>query len=118
VARGVPTGLRPLSPALHAGAVAPGGPFDPDDIAEHYARLHGEPPGAWTRDVLYSGRTGEIRDGRGAGQEPMSRTTAFSTFARVASSVRSGTAEPPSRFRRAVRTVRPFSKRSSTRGST
>jgi NAD(P)-dependent dehydrogenase (short-subunit alcohol dehydrogenase family) len=45
------------------GAVAPGGPFDPDDIAEHYARLHGEPAGAWTRDVLYSGRTGEIRDG-------------------------------------------------------
>lgn len=39
-----------------AGAVAPGSLFDPDEIAEEYWRLHGQPAGAWEREVVYSGR--------------------------------------------------------------
>lgn len=38
-----------------AGAVAPGTAFDPDDIAEHYWRLHTEQPGRWRREVLHDG---------------------------------------------------------------
>jgi NAD(P)-dependent dehydrogenase (short-subunit alcohol dehydrogenase family) len=33
------------------GAVAPGGPYDPDQIAEHYWRLHTQPPSAWEHEV-------------------------------------------------------------------
>ena len=36
-----------------AGAVAPGGAYDPDDIAEHYWRLHTQPPGQWSREVVH-----------------------------------------------------------------
>ncbi len=39
------------------GAVAPGTAFDPDDIAEHYWRLHAQPAGAWEREVVYGGRS-------------------------------------------------------------
>jgi NAD(P)-dependent dehydrogenase (short-subunit alcohol dehydrogenase family) len=39
------------------GAVAPGTAFDPDDIAEHYWRLHTQPAGAWEREVVYGGRS-------------------------------------------------------------
>ena len=38
-----------------AGPVAPGTAFDPDDIAEHYWRLHTQPRGRWEREVLHSG---------------------------------------------------------------
>jgi NAD(P)-dependent dehydrogenase (short-subunit alcohol dehydrogenase family) len=38
-----------------AGAVAPGGAFDPDEIAERYWRLHLQPEDAWEREVLYTG---------------------------------------------------------------
>jgi NAD(P)-dependent dehydrogenase (short-subunit alcohol dehydrogenase family) len=38
-----------------AGAVAPGTPFDPDDIAEHYWRLHNQPPGAWDHEIVHTG---------------------------------------------------------------
>lgn len=38
-----------------AGAVAPDTPFDPDDIAEHYWRLHNQSPEEWKREVLFSG---------------------------------------------------------------
>jgi NAD(P)H-dependent FMN reductase/NAD(P)-dependent dehydrogenase (short-subunit alcohol dehydrogenase family) len=38
-----------------AGAVAAGTAFDPDDIAEHYWRLHTQPPGAWEPDVVHAG---------------------------------------------------------------
>jgi NAD(P)-dependent dehydrogenase (short-subunit alcohol dehydrogenase family) len=63
-------GLRTLAELLHkaygpagihvatvtiAGAVAPGTAFDPDDIAEHYWRLHAQPVGAWEREILYTG---------------------------------------------------------------
>ncbi len=39
-----------------AGAVAPGSDVDPDRIAEHYWRLHHQPPGAWEREVLFPER--------------------------------------------------------------
>ncbi|SNR28577.1 SDR family NAD(P)-dependent oxidoreductase [Actinomadura mexicana] len=37
------------------GPVAPGTAFDPDDIAEHYWRLHSQPRDAWQQEVLHSG---------------------------------------------------------------
>ncbi|MFF0308851.1 SDR family NAD(P)-dependent oxidoreductase [Streptosporangium sp. NPDC004379] len=36
------------------GPVAPGTAFDPDDIAEHYWRLHTQPRHRWQREVLHS----------------------------------------------------------------
>jgi len=36
-----------------AGAVAAGTAFDPDDIAEHYWRLHTQPRHAWDREILH-----------------------------------------------------------------
>jgi hypothetical protein len=39
-----------------AGAVAPGTAFDPDDIAEHYWRLHHQAPDGWETEVLHTGR--------------------------------------------------------------
>jgi NAD(P)-dependent dehydrogenase (short-subunit alcohol dehydrogenase family) len=36
-----------------AGAVAPGTPWDPDDIAEHYWRLHRQARPEWTHEVLH-----------------------------------------------------------------
>jgi NAD(P)-dependent dehydrogenase (short-subunit alcohol dehydrogenase family) len=38
-----------------AGAVAPDSAFDPDDIAEHYWRLHRQPAGAWDREFAFTG---------------------------------------------------------------
>jgi NAD(P)-dependent dehydrogenase (short-subunit alcohol dehydrogenase family) len=35
------------------GEVAPGTAFDPDDIAEHYWRLHTQPPGAWEHEIVH-----------------------------------------------------------------
>jgi NAD(P)-dependent dehydrogenase (short-subunit alcohol dehydrogenase family) len=37
-----------------AGAVAAGTAFDPDDIAEHYWRLHSQPRDRWEREVVHS----------------------------------------------------------------
>jgi NAD(P)-dependent dehydrogenase (short-subunit alcohol dehydrogenase family) len=37
------------------GAVAPGGPYDPDLIAGHYWRLHTQPPQAWEHEVVVGG---------------------------------------------------------------
>ncbi|MGW1997730.1 SDR family NAD(P)-dependent oxidoreductase [Embleya sp. NPDC001921] len=45
-----------------AGPVAPGTAFDPDDIAEHYWRLHRQPRSAWQREVVHDGRTDERTD--------------------------------------------------------
>ncbi|MEU7899104.1 SDR family NAD(P)-dependent oxidoreductase [Nonomuraea sp. NPDC049152] len=39
-----------------AGAVAPGTDFDPDDIAEHYWRLHTQPRDQWAHEVVHAGR--------------------------------------------------------------
>lgn len=36
-----------------AGPVAPGTAFDPDDIAEHYWRLHTQPRPDWQREVVH-----------------------------------------------------------------
>ncbi len=38
------------------GVIAPGTAFDPDNIAEHYWRLHTQPAGSWEREVVYYGR--------------------------------------------------------------
>jgi NADP-dependent 3-hydroxy acid dehydrogenase YdfG len=38
------------------GAVEPGGPFDPDAIADEYWRLHTQPREAWERELVYAGR--------------------------------------------------------------
>jgi NAD(P)-dependent dehydrogenase (short-subunit alcohol dehydrogenase family) len=61
-------GLRALTELLHrqyvdagvhvatitvAGTVALGTAYDPDDIAEHYWRLHTQPAGAWEREVVH-----------------------------------------------------------------
>lgn len=39
-----------------AGAVAPGTAFDPDDIAEHYWRLHRQPRRHWEHEVVHAGQ--------------------------------------------------------------
>ncbi|MGW6740642.1 SDR family NAD(P)-dependent oxidoreductase [Streptomyces sp. NPDC055025] len=39
------------------GPVASGTDFDPDDIAEHYWRLHTQPRHLWDREVLHAGRS-------------------------------------------------------------
>jgi NADP-dependent 3-hydroxy acid dehydrogenase YdfG len=36
-----------------AGTVEPGTVFDPDDIAEHYWRLHCQPRGQWQREIVH-----------------------------------------------------------------
>lgn len=36
------------------GPVAPGTDFDPDDIAEHYWRLHTQPRAEWVREIVHS----------------------------------------------------------------
>jgi NAD(P)-dependent dehydrogenase (short-subunit alcohol dehydrogenase family) len=38
-----------------AGPVAPGTNFDPDDIAEHYWRLHLQPRAQWQQEILHAG---------------------------------------------------------------
>ncbi|MEV5960715.1 SDR family NAD(P)-dependent oxidoreductase [Kribbella sp. NPDC051952] len=35
------------------GGVAPGSAWDPDEIAEHYWRLHTQPQGEWEHEVLH-----------------------------------------------------------------
>lgn len=35
------------------GPVAPGTPWDPDDIAEHYWRLHTQPRDRWEREIVH-----------------------------------------------------------------
>jgi flavin-dependent dehydrogenase len=50
-----PRGLH-VATVTVAGAVAPGGPYDPDEIAEHYWRLHQQPPARWEREVLHAAR--------------------------------------------------------------
>jgi len=63
-------GLRALVDLLHTqygesgvhvaevrvdGAVAPGTAFDPEDIAEHYWRLHTQEPASWSRQIAHTG---------------------------------------------------------------
>ena len=49
-----PRGLH-VATVTVAGAVTPGGPYDPDEIAERYWQLHQQPPARWEREVLYAG---------------------------------------------------------------
>jgi len=49
-----PQGIHAASVTV-AGPIAAGTAFDPDDIAEHYWRLHTQPPGRWEREVVFSG---------------------------------------------------------------
>jgi NAD(P)-dependent dehydrogenase (short-subunit alcohol dehydrogenase family) len=50
-----PAGLH-VATVTVAGAVAPDGPYDPDEIAEHYWRLHRQPAARWEHEVLYAAR--------------------------------------------------------------
>jgi len=45
------------------GAVAPGGPFGPDRIAEHYWRLYTQPRAAWEHEVLVTGEPADFERG-------------------------------------------------------
>ncbi|MEV0594061.1 SDR family NAD(P)-dependent oxidoreductase [Nonomuraea cavernae] len=49
-----PSGVHVASVTV-AGPVALGTPFDPDDIAEHYWRLHTQPRDRWQHEVLHAG---------------------------------------------------------------
>jgi NAD(P)-dependent dehydrogenase (short-subunit alcohol dehydrogenase family) len=49
-----PSGIH-VATVTVAGAVAPGSRFDPDRIAEHYWRLHAQPPQAWEHEVVFTG---------------------------------------------------------------
>jgi NAD(P)-dependent dehydrogenase (short-subunit alcohol dehydrogenase family) len=48
-----PSGVHVASVTVD-GPVAPGTDFDPDDIAEHYRRLHAQPRTSWDREVVHS----------------------------------------------------------------
>lgn len=55
----VPLLDRQFAPDVHVatvtvcGPVAPGTAYDPDDIAEHYWRLHTQPAGEWEHEVRH-----------------------------------------------------------------
>ncbi|GAB3967482.1 SDR family NAD(P)-dependent oxidoreductase [Actinoallomurus acanthiterrae] len=49
-----PAGVHVASVTV-AGPVAPGTAFDPDDIAEHYWRLHTQHREEWDREILHDG---------------------------------------------------------------
>ena len=56
-----PAGIH-VATVTVGGAVAPGGPYDPDLIAGHYWRLHTQPPQAWEHEVV----VGDRQEGLGA----------------------------------------------------
>jgi NAD(P)-dependent dehydrogenase (short-subunit alcohol dehydrogenase family) len=49
-----PSGIHVASVTV-CGAVAAGSQFDPGRIAEHYWRLHVQPPSAWEHEVVFAG---------------------------------------------------------------
>lgn len=53
-----PSGVH-VATVTVAGPVAPGTNFDPDDIAEHYWRLHTQARYEWERETLYAGLPGQ-----------------------------------------------------------
>jgi NAD(P)-dependent dehydrogenase (short-subunit alcohol dehydrogenase family) len=57
-----PSGLH-VATVMVGGVVAPGTAFDPDNIAQHYWRLHAQPKDAWEREVLHDGRPASARCG-------------------------------------------------------
>lgn len=64
-ARFGPLGLH-VATVTVCGTVAPGTAFDPDDIAEHYWRLHSQPADAWEREVVYTGHESRSAAARAA----------------------------------------------------
>jgi NAD(P)-dependent dehydrogenase (short-subunit alcohol dehydrogenase family) len=56
-----PSGVH-VATVTVAGVVAPDTAFDPDDIAEHYWRLHTQPRHRWEREVVHSGPTAGDED--------------------------------------------------------
>ncbi|MFH9660823.1 SDR family NAD(P)-dependent oxidoreductase [Streptomyces sp. NPDC017248] len=52
-----PAGVHAASVTID-GPVAPGTPFDPDVIAEHYWRLHTQPREEWEQEVVHTAGTG------------------------------------------------------------
>lgn len=46
------------------GPVAPGTAFDPDDIAEHYWRLHTQQRQEWQQEIVHTGVKAGERDAR------------------------------------------------------
>jgi NAD(P)-dependent dehydrogenase (short-subunit alcohol dehydrogenase family) len=48
-----PKGLHVATMTVSGGPVAPGGPWDPDEIAEHYWRLHQQQPAEWEYEVTH-----------------------------------------------------------------
>jgi NAD(P)-dependent dehydrogenase (short-subunit alcohol dehydrogenase family) len=57
-----------VATVIVGGAVAPGGPYDPDLIAGHYWRLHTQPPQAWEHEVVVGGRQGGLGARSGGGR--------------------------------------------------
>ena len=49
-----PSGVHAATVTVY-GDVAPGTAFDPDDIAEHYWRLHNQPRDAWELEAVHTG---------------------------------------------------------------
>ncbi len=49
-----PSGVHVATVTI-AGAVAKETPFDPDDIAEHYWRLHTQPRDEWEQEIVHTG---------------------------------------------------------------
>jgi NADP-dependent 3-hydroxy acid dehydrogenase YdfG len=47
-----PSGVH-VATVTVAGPVAPDGAWDPDDVAEHYWRLHHQPREVWTHEVVH-----------------------------------------------------------------
>ena len=50
-----PAGLH-VATVTVCGPIAPGTAFDPNEIAEHYWRLHTQPTDRWELEVVYAGR--------------------------------------------------------------
>jgi NAD(P)-dependent dehydrogenase (short-subunit alcohol dehydrogenase family) len=48
-----PKGLHVATVTVSGGPVAPGAPWDPDEIAEHYWRLHQQEPAEWEYEVAH-----------------------------------------------------------------
>ncbi len=48
-----PKGVHVATVTVSGGPVAPGGPWDPDEIAEHYWRLHLQKPADWQYEIVH-----------------------------------------------------------------
>jgi hypothetical protein len=56
------------------GAIVVGTGFDPDEIAEHYWRLHAQPPEAWEQEVIHTGRRSRSGSSGASSASPPSDT--------------------------------------------